>query len=106
MNYIRINKNVYLGDEITAIDEEFLKKFDIKRILPILESEIPDFLKVENIFYKHISIEDEMIDDIISYFPECSDFISVAQTYGKKKFTLNLNFMSYSKKIFSKEKTF
>jgi hypothetical protein len=42
LNYIRIDKNVYLGDEITATDEEFLKKFNIKRILLILESEIPD----------------------------------------------------------------
>jgi hypothetical protein len=85
LNVTKIEDNIYLSDQITACDQQFLEKFQIKRILTILEDEIPYSKRVQNIYYKHISVEDKETEDIITYFPECFDFITVGQTYGKSK---------------------
>jgi hypothetical protein len=84
-NANKIEDNIYLGGYKTAIDKEFLKKYQIKRILSIHEKEIRDSQKVQNIYYKHIIVEDKKTEEIITYFPECYEYIAIAQTYGKKK---------------------
>jgi hypothetical protein len=54
LNVTKIENNINL-DKITACNQEFLEKFQIKRILKILEDEIPYPKGVQNIYYKHIS---------------------------------------------------
>jgi hypothetical protein len=87
LDEFKIEDNIYLSDETIAFDREFLQKYKIKRILSLLKNKIPSDKKVDHILYKQIAVEDNKAEDIITYFPECIDFISVAQTFGKKFFS-------------------
>lgn len=66
-----------------AYNMELLKKYQIKRVLTLRQKPIASDLKVEGIYYKHIKVCDDMVEDILSFFPECYSFICEAQTNGE-----------------------
>ncbi len=78
-----IETNLYLGNLETALNKKIMKKYKIKRILSVIQMKIDVESRIEGINYKHISICDSPVEDIISYFPECFTFISDAQSKGE-----------------------
>ena len=78
-----IEDHLYLGNLETACNTELIKKYKIKKLLSVLQTQIDDKHKVEGIEYKYINIWDTEQEDIISYFPECYDFIINGQLKGK-----------------------
>lgn len=74
--------NLYLGNYETACNIDFLQKYEIKRVLSALQEQINKKSKIKGIVYKHISLWDDEREDIISYFPECCDFIFDGQLNG------------------------
>lgn len=85
MNFSKIEDYLYLSNENTALNKVFLMKHKIKRIISLLNEPIPGSKQMANIYYKHITIEDNGTEDIITYFPECCDFISIGETYGNNQ---------------------
>lgn len=98
-NFNKIEDNVYLGDITTAQNSQFLQEFENKRILSLIDRPIDSLNKNEGIIYKQIKVEDKAHEDIISYFPECFDFILEAQKNGLKnihKLKVKFRFKNFS----------
>ncbi len=85
MNFSKIENYLYLSNESTALNKVFLVKHKIKRIISLVNETIPRSKQMANIYYKHITVEDNKTKDIITYFPECCHFISIGETYGNNQ---------------------
>jgi hypothetical protein len=80
--FSEIETNIYLGDFSKASDLNFVEKYKIKRILRLIHEPINNNIRFEGILYKEIHVRDDENEDILSYFPECFEFIFKAQTEG------------------------
>ena len=72
---VQIENNLYLANLETACNGQYLNKFKIKKVVSLFNSQINDKYKVNGIQYKYINVWDTETEDIISYFPECFQFI-------------------------------
>lgn len=81
-----IEDHLFLSNLETACNTELLKKYKIKKVLSVLQTNIADKYKLPDIEYKYINIWDTEHEDIISYFPECYDFITNGVLKGKAGF--------------------
>ena len=77
-----IEDHLFLGNLETACNTELLRKYRITKLLSVLQTQIGHKYIVEGIQYKYINIWDTDREDIISYFPECYDFIINGQLKG------------------------
>jgi hypothetical protein len=104
-----IETKIYLGDFSKASHLNFVQKYRIKRILRLIHEPINNNIRFAGILYKKIHIRDNENEDILSYFPECFEFIFKAQRevfvdqlllWENMTYELNGNNCDYRKLVF------
>ncbi|CAG2100486.1 unnamed protein product [Medioppia subpectinata] len=78
----RIWGDLYLGGQRPAYEPKTLKGADIRTVLTVMDSPIPELLEHEDIVYHFIHAMDHSSQDLLTHFGEAYDIIDGAVTAG------------------------